>query len=64
MHSVDFYHINFMYKGLISIESPLGKSLLGKELDDIAKVKLPSGMKEFEIRELSVEYEDLEEKAS
>ncbi|MCB0353230.1 MAG: transcription elongation factor GreA [Bdellovibrionales bacterium] len=45
----------------ISVESPIGKALLGKQVDDIARVKLPSGQREYEIREISVEYEDSSE---
>lgn len=37
-------------KGYISFNSPLARSLIGKNLDDIAKVRLPSGEKEFEVR--------------
>ena len=39
-------------KGLISFASPLARGLIGKNLDDIATVRLPSGKKEFEIREI------------
>lgn len=45
-------------KGLISYESPLGRALIGKELGDIAKVKLPNGEKEYEIVDIFVDYED------
>lgn len=41
-------------RGLISFESPLARALIGKEVDDIAKVRLPNGFKEYEIR--SVEF--------
>jgi len=37
-------------KGLISYASPLARALIGRNLDDIATVKLPAGKKEFEIR--------------
>ncbi len=36
-------------KGLISYQSPLARALIGKMIGDIAKVKLPSGEKEYEI---------------
>ena len=45
-------------KGLISYESPLGRALIGKDLGDIAKVKLPNGEKEYEILDIFVDYED------
>ena len=38
--------------GLISIHSPLAKSMLGKKADDEFKVKLPSSSKEYEILEI------------
>ena len=39
--------------GLISIHSPLAKALLGKELEDEFKLKLPKGTKEYEIEKIS-----------
>jgi transcription elongation factor GreA len=38
--------------GLISYKSPIARALIGKELDDLATVKLPSGKKEYEIRDV------------
>jgi len=38
--------------GKISITSPVGKALIGKEEEDIVKIKTPSGVQEFEILEL------------
>lgn len=43
--------------GLISFNSPLAKQLLGREEGDEVKVKLPSGVKEFEIEE--VKYQEI-----
>ena len=43
--------------GLISFGSPLAKQLLGKEEGDEVKVKLPGGMKEYEIEE--VKYQEI-----
>ena len=42
-------------KGLISYKSPLARALIGKNLDDVVKVKLPQGEKEYEIREVHFE---------
>ena len=42
-------------RGYISFASPLARALLGKNLDDIAKVRLPSGEKEYEIRAVRFE---------
>ena len=36
-------------KGIISIQSPLGRSILGKEVGDEVKVVTPGGVREFEI---------------
>jgi transcription elongation factor GreA len=36
-------------KGVISIRSPLGRAILGKEIGDEAKVVTPGGIREFEI---------------
>jgi transcription elongation factor GreA len=39
--------------GLISYNSPLTKQLLGKEEGDEVVMKLPSGIKEYEIIEIN-----------
>lgn len=39
-------------KGRISVESPIAKSLIGKELNDVVKVVTPRGPREFEILEI------------
>jgi len=40
-------------EGKISVESPIGKGLLGKTIGDIAHVQTPGGLIEFEIIEIS-----------
>ena len=37
----------------ISVQSPIGKGLLGKEVGDIAEVEVPSGIMKFEVLEIS-----------
>ena len=39
-------------KGLIYFKSPMGKSLIGKNIKDLVNVKTPSGEKNFEITEV------------
>ena len=39
--------------GKISIDSPIGKGLLGKSVGDIADVKVPAGIIQFEVLEIS-----------
>jgi transcription elongation factor GreA len=38
--------------GRISITSPLGKSLIGKEEGDVVTLKTPGGVQEFEVLEI------------
>jgi len=38
--------------GLISVHSPLAKAMLGKEVGDDFKIKLPNGTKEYEIEKI------------
>jgi transcription elongation factor GreA len=40
-------------KGYISVLSPIGKALIGRDVGDIVKVNAPSGAKEYEVREVS-----------
>ncbi|AFM23912.1 transcription elongation factor GreA [Desulfomonile tiedjei] len=40
-------------KGIISIDSPIGKALIGKEVNDVVEVKTPGGLKEYEVLEVS-----------
>lgn len=37
----------------ISVDSPIGKGLLGKSVGDVAPVQTPAGIMEFEILEIS-----------
>ncbi len=39
-------------QGLISYVSPLARALIGKSVDDTVQVKLPSGQKDYEIRDV------------
>ena len=38
----------------ISVESPIGKGLLGKKIGEIAKVETPAGLIQFEIMNISI----------
>lgn len=40
-------------EGKISVESPIGKGLLGKKVGDIAEIQVPNGKVNFEIVEVS-----------
>ena len=40
-------------KGLISTSSPIGRSLLGKEVGDVVKFQSPGGVKELEVLRLT-----------
>lgn len=42
-------------QGKISVNSPIGKGLLGKKVGDTAKIQVPSGMIEFEVLEITIE---------
>ncbi|MDQ6678386.1 MAG: transcription elongation factor GreA [Acidobacteriota bacterium] len=44
-------------RGMISTGSPIGRSLVGKEIGDVVKVQLPGGMKELEILKLKTIHE-------
>jgi len=39
--------------GLISVHSPLARSMIGKEVDDTFKIQLPKSSKEYEILEIT-----------
>jgi transcription elongation factor GreA len=40
-------------KGKISVNSPLGQALIGREVGDEVRVKTPGGIQEFEILEIN-----------
>ncbi len=37
----------------ISVDSPIGKGLLGKKVGDVAKVQIPAGLIDFEVLEIN-----------
>ena len=39
--------------GKISVNSPIGKGLLGKSVGDIAEIQAPNGVMKFEIVEIT-----------
>jgi transcription elongation factor GreA len=39
-------------QGLISINSPVARALIGKEVEDEVTVRVPAGTKEYEIRQI------------
>ena len=41
--------------GKLSVNSPIGKGLLGKEVGDIAEIQVPNGIMKFEILEITRE---------
>lgn len=40
-------------RGIISVTSPIGRALIGKEVDDVVEVKTPGGLREYEIVDIS-----------
>ena len=42
-------------EGKISVDSPIGKGLLGKKVGDVAAIQVPAGMLEFEVLEITRE---------
>src|SRR6185312_7964233 len=45
-------------KGLISTTSPIGKSLMGKKVGDMATVVTPNGMRELEVLQLTTIHDE------
>ncbi len=40
-------------EGKISVDSPIGKGLLGKKVGDIVEIQVPNGIMKFEVLEIS-----------
>ena len=40
--------------GKISVQSPIGKGLLGKKVGDVTEIQVPAGKVEFEVQEISI----------
>ena len=40
--------------GKISVSSPIGKGLLGKEIGDVAEVQVPAGVVKFKVEDITV----------
>jgi transcription elongation factor GreA len=45
-------------QGVISVKSPLGQSIIGKEIGDEVKVKTPGGVREFELIDITAPEND------
>lgn len=45
--------VSDLSQGKLSVGSPIGKGLLGKEVGDIAEIQVPSGIMKFEILSIS-----------
>jgi transcription elongation factor GreA len=41
--------------GKLSISSPIARALLGKTVDDVVRVEVPKGTREFEVRDIWLE---------
>ncbi len=40
-------------RGVISVDSPLGRALIGKQEQDFVEVKTPNGVREYEVLEIA-----------
>ena len=49
-------------KGLVSIASPIGRGLMGKEEGDVVTIAVPSGSKKYEILELTTIHDKVDER--
>jgi transcription elongation factor GreA len=50
---MDYTLVADLASGKISVNSPIGKGLLGKSVGDVAQINVPSGVINFEIIEIS-----------
>jgi transcription elongation factor GreA len=41
-------------QGKISVESPIGKGLIGKKIGEVAEIQVPAGIIHFEVLEISI----------
>jgi len=41
-------------KNKISVTSPIGKGLIGKEIGDVVSINTPGGVREFEVMDISI----------
>lgn len=41
-------------KGKISVDSPIGKALIGKKIGEVVNVKVPAGLLELEIKNIEI----------
>ena len=41
-------------QGKISVESPIGKGLIGKKVGEVAEIQVPAGIIHFEVLEISI----------
>jgi len=46
-----------MSQGLVSVTSPIGRSLVGKQVGDDVEIVTPSGKKTYELRNLATIHE-------
>jgi transcription elongation factor GreA len=40
-------------QGLLSVTSPVARALLGSAVDDLVRVQVPAGIREYEVRDIS-----------
>ena len=45
--------VSDLSQGRLSVSSPIGKGLLGKEVGDVTEIQVPNGMMKFEILSIS-----------
>ena len=50
----DAFPFSIVEKGKISVDSPIGKSLLGKEIGESVEVDVPAGKLELEIKNIEI----------